>query len=87
MNLLKKNSDRKNRCQLHKDFFHLKEAKRGKSVIYFIFKVIKGTGDADPLFRPLAALLEDSGSIPSTHVAAHNCNSSSRGSTPSHRHT
>ena len=30
--------------------------------------------------RALAVLPEDLGSIPSTHMVAHNCNSSSRGS-------
>ncbi|EGW01633.1 hypothetical protein I79_012302 [Cricetulus griseus] len=37
--------------------------------------------------RAPTALPEDSGSIPSTHTTAHNCNSSSRDVTPSHRHT
>jgi hypothetical protein len=32
--------------------------------------------------RALAALSEVLSSVPSTHVAAHNCNSSSRGSDP-----
>jgi hypothetical protein len=33
-----------------------------------------------PQLRALAAIPEGLGSIPSIHIAAHNCNSSSRGS-------
>ena len=55
------------------EIFYLKEAKGGKSVIYFTLKVTKGTGEAAWLFRALAALPEDPGSIPGTHMAAHNC--------------
>jgi hypothetical protein len=38
-----------------------------------------GAGEMVQWSRALAALPEDLGSIPSTHMAAHNCNSSSRG--------
>jgi hypothetical protein len=36
-------------------------------------------GEKAQQLRALAAFPEDPGSIPSTHMTAHNCNSSSRG--------
>ena len=40
---------------------------------FFLFIIFKRAREMVPWLRALAALTEDWGSIPSTHMAAHNC--------------